>query len=412
MRLFPLLIAVALLGACGPAPEELGLLQPEIINGQQDQGHPAVGSLQIANAGSCTATLVGSRTVLTAAHCVTLDKQAPYNLASPLFFIPGKPGAPKIQVISAQMHPSFDYSDVTSPDLAVVKLAQPMVGITPMPVSKQPPTSGEKVWLVGYGQTSTQNVNSGGTKHKAATVIAEVAPTTFTFHATVSSGGSICWGDSGGPSIAVRNGIEIQIGVHAVLIPSAPEATKCESGGINSRVDAFYDWIAKHAGDDLYKGAGQGGSDTQLPQVQILSPHDRSQLGPSFEVQVDARDDVGIARVELFFDGQLQQTREQPPFAFRLDNRQPGFHTIRADAVDQANRRASHLVQIHVAGSGSVPIPGQPQPNQPYDPSAPATEFQMLGSCSAAGSSSPACCWPILVHLLLLLVTPIRRRFM
>ena len=44
-------------------------LTPYITDGQSDTGHLSVGKLSSGGA-ACTATLIGSRTVLTAGHCV------------------------------------------------------------------------------------------------------------------------------------------------------------------------------------------------------------------------------------------------------------------------------------------------------------------------------------------------------
>src|SRR5262245_30519090 len=57
------LAASASLGAAAPGPA------PQLVNGLPTSEWPSVTTLR-SNAGSCSATFIGCRTVLTAAHCV------------------------------------------------------------------------------------------------------------------------------------------------------------------------------------------------------------------------------------------------------------------------------------------------------------------------------------------------------
>ena len=60
-------------GACSAGSsedlEEIHQREIFIVNGQEDTGHPAVGMLRYESA-LCTATLIGSKVLLTAGHCV------------------------------------------------------------------------------------------------------------------------------------------------------------------------------------------------------------------------------------------------------------------------------------------------------------------------------------------------------
>src|SRR5262245_20452919 len=74
-----LLCTVLFATACGPEEigtdrmDTLGNIGAEIVNGYIDNGHMQVVQVnpQGFNDHHCTGTLIGSRTVLTAAHCVT-----------------------------------------------------------------------------------------------------------------------------------------------------------------------------------------------------------------------------------------------------------------------------------------------------------------------------------------------------
>jgi hypothetical protein len=89
-----LLLASLALGGCSDAPILIGAPTGErssaIAHGSIDPGHPAVGLLNIKYPDGtgyyCTGGLVGSRTVLTAAHCVVKGKSAPYTSPSSIHF--------------------------------------------------------------------------------------------------------------------------------------------------------------------------------------------------------------------------------------------------------------------------------------------------------------------------------------
>src|SRR5512135_434460 len=64
------IVAVGWMTGCGAGIEiEAHSRQTAVVNGKTDTGHAAVGLLKLGSS-LCTGTLIGSRTVLTAAHCV------------------------------------------------------------------------------------------------------------------------------------------------------------------------------------------------------------------------------------------------------------------------------------------------------------------------------------------------------
>ncbi len=57
-------------GACAPDDGQVGRELEPIIGGLADSGDPAVVALTIGRSPTCTGTLISSRVVMTAGHCV------------------------------------------------------------------------------------------------------------------------------------------------------------------------------------------------------------------------------------------------------------------------------------------------------------------------------------------------------
>ncbi len=79
--------------------------------------------------------------------------------------------------------------------------------------------------------------------------------------------------------------------------------------------------------------------DNDPPQVAVRSPqagqHVQAVAGRSLILQVDATDQIGVQRVELYVDGGLVAALTQAPFSFPWQG-QPGAHTFQAKAYDRA----------------------------------------------------------------------------
>lgn len=373
-----LLLAATAAGCTYPEDAEpwVGEREAAIVNGTQDSGHPQVGLLYIQGTPSCTATLVGSRTVLTAAHCVTDDKQPPFQLVGPISF---KLGDQMYLASSTTMHPGYSYNGTWNADVAVIRLGQAVQGVIPARIAKTAPAKGETVTLVGFGYTSDAASSSFGVKRRATNTIGAMTQNLITFYGASGSVGNICFGDSGGPAFAVRGGVEYLVGVH-----SYGEGA-CGVTEHDQRADFYRPWIEQQAQGDLYTGSPSAPppGDTKAPTVQFLTPRDNNQLAPSFQVQVAAQDDVGVARVELFVDGKQSFTKAHAPYQFSVQSLAGGAHTLRAEAVDQAGHRTSSMIQIVVRDglSSQTPADSTGATTTLSHPAA-ADEGQLLGSCS------------------------------
>ena len=125
------------------------------------QGWEAVGRLDIAGKGFCTASLIRDSLILTAAHCLyetdgTLI--APERFSFRAGLRDGRAEAERT-ITRAIAHPEYDYrGGVTDPstvamDIAVLELSQPIRNSRLQPyLIAQRPVTGDQVGVVSYGR--------------------------------------------------------------------------------------------------------------------------------------------------------------------------------------------------------------------------------------------------------------------
>ncbi|MFC1679029.1 Ig-like domain-containing protein [Elusimicrobiota bacterium] len=90
--------------------------------------------------------------------------------------------------------------------------------------------------------------------------------------------------------------------------------------------------------------------DMEAPNVAISTPVAGSTASGMASVEVQADDDVGIARVELYVDGKLKVADSSAPYTFPLDTLRlsNGQHTLSVKAFDAAQKSAEHSVIVEV----------------------------------------------------------------
>jgi MYXO-CTERM domain-containing protein len=265
------LLGLSVLAGCDTmvaGEDEVGSEQKAIVNGTADATHLAVGVLHSGGTNACTATLIGSRTLLTAAHCVA-SETAPHTLLSPINFYPDGFNGQRIAAVGVTLHP--DFAGANKADLAVVHLAE-AVDATPARLGSQAPRVGEGVDLVGFGKTG-ENSADFGTRREADSTVGLIDSETMRYFGASSALGNLCNGDSGGPTFATRNGKVYLVGVHS------SKGGSCGQEGNDMRVDSFLSWIVDAAGNDTMPapepgataqqlGAGQGGPGTPTADQQ------------------------------------------------------------------------------------------------------------------------------------------------
>jgi V8-like Glu-specific endopeptidase len=183
----------------------LGEADQRIVNGMIDTGHEAVVRVApLVDFEPCTGTLIGSSTVLTAAHCVHADTQLRTQMQAevPVRACMKCPLTYEWRTGNVIAHPQYKSDGV---DLALIRLtnatpygARALVpGLAKILVQ----IVGQPITLVGFGQpdVSTEEFD---VKRWGTNTIDSANNTYFYFSGVQGSDAVTCFGDSGGPAFS------------------------------------------------------------------------------------------------------------------------------------------------------------------------------------------------------------------
>jgi|GEM_PF-6507068 len=273
-RNFRNICIVAFSGSC-----LFALAKSTIINGSVTSDYPAIRKLLTLRGdkiGLCTTQKIGDKTFLTAAHCVVNDQgQGVERIAIPCDDRGAQSLVARVQRVT--VHPEFlaalrsGRRAGAKADLAIMEAEEPVgCNIPHIRVATRPPSRGEEIQVVGYGDTSiSEDATGSGTKRVGKNKIFEVKPNgviVIVSYATdtpserrmgffpVNTAGRSsgpAHGDSGGPMI--RDGILIGVVSQggATRLPTPSHAAFAEYADLTSELSRRFLSDAVAAGMDV-----------------------------------------------------------------------------------------------------------------------------------------------------------------
>ncbi len=239
--------------ACTRTPELAPVAQGRAIYGGSDATDDeqvfALFAVLPGSAGTrlyCTATLIGARTLITAAHCVDGFGigQTSVRATHALDVSDGLATHEAFDVVERRLHPEWSFEDLSAAyngrDLALLRLDRsPQVAPRSLGLRRLDDARGTPARLVGYGETAAGNE---GRRLQAQTYIDRLPGDRIRFDQ--SDGRGTCGGDSGGPAFAALDGGEERlIGVASFGDP------ECTGAGYAARLDRqaefLHAWFAE-----------------------------------------------------------------------------------------------------------------------------------------------------------------------
>ena len=245
--------------------ETFDLPQPRIVNGTLSSLYPTTGALLTPGnpayaSLTCSGTLIGCDTFLTAAHCVCEgdgpDCQPPHA-PNPAQFVVFLQHAGFFAVSSVAVRSDYNFP---VGDVAILKLATPVNGIAPTPLNDtMSPDPGTEGTIAGFGRSGGGGGNADyGLKRVGKVSTASCAPgqsdvtsVCWNFTSPVGPPGTdsnSCNGDSGGPLFVDFGNGDVVAGV-----TSGGDSATClpTDHSYDANVFTYASWLQQQGGADL-----------------------------------------------------------------------------------------------------------------------------------------------------------------
>lgn len=221
-----------------------GFLHPFIFGGhivatEDPIYHSTVGLLEDGEI-VCSGVLIDKDLLLTAAHCISEEKVTNEIYFGGNFSKPMK--APVRQIDRHRTHPDWNQINAYG-DLALAHFEGGLPeGYTPIAVATRLLVKeGDSVDLAGYGTSKPSRVGTGSGKlRKTSVTIKDIQDGEPFLLLDQSKGHGACYGDSGGPAMAMINNVLTLLGIASYVEPA-----DCSETSSYTKPDFYSDWIVE-----------------------------------------------------------------------------------------------------------------------------------------------------------------------
>lgn len=203
----------------------------------------------------CSATLIGDRTLLTAAHCVVDDNGRPrFSEVLVQFGQKVGPANATYRVARKVVHPDYRPAETVKPnpsrppnDIALLQLEnKPQAPFRPVGVFQGPVSERDKLVPAGFGVTANGLIDdNSGTLRAVRVGVDDVEEDDFRITSSTFLEGA-CSGDSGGPAYIEKGG---KYFVAGVVSSGAAFLLTCFGDNFYTDVSRYRTWIRNASGN-------------------------------------------------------------------------------------------------------------------------------------------------------------------